>query len=328
MVTIDTEQAVIVWDAAASREHFIRRARFASTAPDFGFLVPTPAVPELAEAPDTVFDRLHQAIQPEVIRRTGLRPLPLLFLLAPFVMTRGAGAPEGALPPAAAPHAVRVLDEKRVAGYQAVVLQASDPDALLKWLAGHHYDARPELREWLAPYVAGKWTITAFKVDAGAARTVATQAVRMSFATDRPFFPYREPADQRRKPAGSRELLVYVLAAGRQAGTVGAAPWTAVTGWAAPRPGLGALVADALPAGATVAEGTWLTALVDRQDPRPGTDDLFFSPAAEQAQVVPPPVEIDERTVVPIPVDLLVLGAAGGAWWRRRRARRARIAAP
>ena len=63
--------------------------------------------------------------------------------------------------------------------------------------------------------------------------------------------------------------------------------------------------------------------MVDRQDPRPGTDDLFFAPAALQQPVIPPPVVIDDRTDVPVPVDLLVMGALGGLWWRRRRARRA-----
>jgi hypothetical protein len=325
VVSIETEQALIVWDAAAGREHFVRRGRFASTAADFGFLVPTPGVPELAEAPDAVFDRLHAAVQPEVVRRTGLRPQPLAVLLLPFTMllSRSAGAPEGMMSAAGPPQSVRVIDEKRVAGYQAVVLQADDPQALLKWLAEHHYDARPELQEWLVPYVAARWTITAFKVDAGAARTVATQAVRMSFATDRPFFPYREPADQRRQALGSRELLVYLVAAGRQAGSVGGAPWKAVTGWAGPRSDLGSLLAPALPAGTALAEGSWLNMLVDRQDPRPGTDDLFFARAADQAAVIPPPVVIDDRSDLPVPVDLLALGLVGGLWWRRRRARRA-----
>jgi len=326
VVTIETEQALIVWDAAAGREHFVRRARFASTAADFGFLVPTPGVPELAEAPDAVFDRLHEAIQPEVVHRTGLRVVPVAVVLLPLMMfSRRVGSmPEGAMVTAGPPQqAVRVIDEKRVAGYQAVVLQASDPQSLLKWLADHHYDARPELQEWLVPYVANKWTITAFKVDAGAARTVATQAVRMSFATDRPVFPYREPADQRKKATGWRELLVYLVAPGRQEGAVGSAPWKAVTGWAGPRPALGGLVGAALPAGSAVPADAWLTMMVDRQDPRPGTDDLFFVPAALQQPVIPPPVVIDDRTALPVPVDLLVMGAAGGLWWRRRRARRA-----
>ena len=319
VVTIETEQALIVWDGAARREHFVRRARFESSAGDFGFLVPTPTPPELAEVPDAVFDRLHEAIAPEVVHRTGLRPLPFALLALPFTMMRTRSAPDGAsLPVAAAPQAVRVLEEKRVGGYQAVVLQAEDPTALLRWLAGHGYDARPELQEWLVPYIQRKWTITAFKVDPGSAHDVATQAVRMSFASDRPFFPYREPADQRQKPHGFRELLVYLATPARMEGALGSGQrWDASTSWAAPRPGLGALVAPALPAGAAVAEGTWLHAFVDRQDPRPGTDDLFFGPSPA-GTVRPPPVVIDDRTELPLPLDLLAGAFVGVLWWRRR----------
>src|SRR5437016_3719837 len=51
-VEIADESAIIVWDAAAKTQHFIRRASFATAAHDFGFLVPTPAQPTLAEASD------------------------------------------------------------------------------------------------------------------------------------------------------------------------------------------------------------------------------------------------------------------------------------
>ena len=46
---IAEESAVIVWEGATRTEHFVRRATFATTAADFGFLVPTPSKPELAE---------------------------------------------------------------------------------------------------------------------------------------------------------------------------------------------------------------------------------------------------------------------------------------
>src|SRR4029450_10599036 len=128
----------------------LRRARFAPSAPDFGFLVPTPTPPELAEAPDAVFDRLREAIQPEVAHRTGLRPVPFALVLLPFMYLQrgapmdGAGLPAVAGMPQARPP-VRVLDEKRVAGYEAAVLQADDAPALLRWLADHKYDAGARL---------------------------------------------------------------------------------------------------------------------------------------------------------------------------------------
>src|ERR1019366_3826961 len=44
-IRIAEESAIIVWDPVKKIEHFIRRATFDTKSPDFGFLVPTPAVP-------------------------------------------------------------------------------------------------------------------------------------------------------------------------------------------------------------------------------------------------------------------------------------------
>src|SRR5262249_34877676 len=65
-VQIAEESAIIVWDEQQKREHFIRRASFHTTGKDFGFLVPTPDKPELAEVPDHVFDQLDLATRPDV----------------------------------------------------------------------------------------------------------------------------------------------------------------------------------------------------------------------------------------------------------------------
>src|SRR6516165_6284836 len=69
VVQIAEESAIIVWDAKARVEHFIRRASFHSTGKDFGFLVPTPAKPELSEVADSVFDQLEQATKPELVEK-------------------------------------------------------------------------------------------------------------------------------------------------------------------------------------------------------------------------------------------------------------------
>src|SRR5262249_32729237 len=115
-VEIAEESAIIVWDAKASREHFIRRASFHTTGKDFGFLVPTPDKPELAEVPARVFHQLEAATAPEVIRQTKVGGFEPTLLCGMFFLLRSA-APTGMAP-------VRVLDEQRVAGYDAVVLEA------------------------------------------------------------------------------------------------------------------------------------------------------------------------------------------------------------
>src|SRR5205085_9923859 len=116
------ESAIIVWDAAAKTQHFIRRASFATAAHDFGFLVPTPAQPTLAEASDDAFARLGQITAPRVIRETRYDPVPGISCAA---------APRSAAPPAGS---VQVLEQRRVAGYDAAVLAADDPAALNRWL--------------------------------------------------------------------------------------------------------------------------------------------------------------------------------------------------
>ena len=324
-VEILGEQALIVWDAAARRQHFIRRARFLSDAPGFGFLVPTPTEPELAAVPDVVFDALHEAIQPEVVTRTGPRLVPFSLLLMPFLRSRGAyeGAPAGAPLTAAPPPKVRVLQEQRVAGFDAAVLQADDTGALMAWLLRHGFLGESELMTWVRPYVDQGWTITAFKIAAAPGASVSTQAVRMSFATERPFFPSREPDLRGRPPGPARELLVYLVAAGRMDGAIGSGlRWPAEVSYSAPKRGLQALLSPALPPG-QVPAAPWLTAFVDRSNPRPGSEDLFFSQEPTQQTIVPDPIIRDDRTDVPLPVDLALGLAAGGWWWRRRRRRRA-----
>jgi hypothetical protein len=108
----------------------------------------------------------------------------------------------------------------------------------------------------------------------------------MSFQTGQPFFPYREPAA---KPGGNPRLLrVYLLAEDRVAGTIGAdGEWPARTLWSSTveerdRDRLLQLVA--LPY-TRAPNAVRLTLLEDASSPRPGTDEVYFKPAADQSQV-------------------------------------------
>src|SRR5688500_4691194 len=73
-VEIVTESALIIWDAKEKRQHFIRRASFETKVPYFGFLVPTPTEPDLAEAPDELFTKLEDWTKPEVQEKTRYEP--------------------------------------------------------------------------------------------------------------------------------------------------------------------------------------------------------------------------------------------------------------
>lgn len=307
-VTIAEESAVIVWDSKTRTEHFIRRASFDTESSDFGFLVPTPTRPALAEAKDDAFRHLWELMRPEIISReeTHFDFTPLILL--PFLsLGERAGAP------APTAKSVRVLDVQRVAGYDAVVLEADDPAALTEWLRKREYAASPELAEWLAPYVIKKWKITAFKIAKDSAgKQVSTSAVRMSFQSDRPFFPYREPVERKPAQKSARSLQVLFLGDARMEGAIGeSAParWPGRTNWAGAlkekeRESLArelALSADQLP------EKLWLTAFEDSSSPRPGTADLYFSEATDQTSVLPPPMIVTPTRLIRIPVDVIFI---------------------
>ncbi len=258
---IDAEDALIVWDAARHTEHFIRRANFAQARGSFGFVVPTPTRPELAEVDNAVFDRLA---------RLYLRPAP-----RSAVGGRTATAPS-------ARGGVEVVEVRRVAGLDATVLRAADPEALQQWLLRHGFASRPGLTAWLGRYTTGDWHLTAFRYDAGTQERVGSRAIRLSFASERPFYPYAEPTDQRAQP--HRRLRLTVVAPVRMEGRLGDNPWAARTGFAAQRPMTavlsGAVADDALPVSA------WMTTFDDHPSRR-GSDDLYFVPAASQQRVAP-----------------------------------------
>jgi|CXWL01.1.fsa_nt_gi hypothetical protein len=268
-VHIAEESAIILWDAASKTQHFIRRASFETQAKDFGFLVPTPSVPELKEADDDAFDFLHRLTTPPPPRET-----------AKSEMTNKAA-------PAAAAPKVEVIARVQVAGYDAAVLKANDAGALDQWLKANGYASSPELADWYKPYVAKNWIITAFKIAGGAAARsrLEASAVRMSFKAEQPYFPYREPAGA--KASGPRLLNVFYVGDARVEGRIGAGGnWPGKAVWS------GAMASDdrerllkLLKLSDVPVAGARLTRFIDSSSPRPGTDDLLFSPSADQSEV-------------------------------------------
>ncbi len=311
-IDVVEESAVIVWDPATRTQHFIRRATFRGSARDFGFLVPTPTAPALTAVDDGIFDTLQAKIEPPTIERT--RRKIHWTLLGIFRLANQEETATGASP-------VEVLATAKVAGYEAAVLDATDANALREWLQANGYATTPDLEQWLDVYIRQRWKITAFKIDKTQSATDAqTQAVKMSFTTDRPFFPYREPESQRTGSNTARVLRVFFLGPERVYGTIGTASWPGILRWSD-------VLDEALRAQLAKAAGVGiparLSAFIDIGS-RSGTDDLFFAKAAVQSAYIPPP-RIDENVeTVLIPLD--VIGAAlllVLVFYRRRHSRRA-----
>lgn len=281
-VHIAEESAIIIWDAATKTQHFIRRASFETKAKDFGFLVPTPTVPKFEEADDEAFEHLKRITAPEVRQ------------LSPEMK---AEAPKAAMK---APQIVVVATAK-VAGYDAAVLEATDAGALNRWLKEHGYASSPDLEDWFRPYIEKKWLISAFKIasDAPGGDKLETKAVHMSFQTEKPFFPYREPESQR-KESGDRKarmLRIFFLGEARFDGTVGVAgAWPGSVAWSNSIVGDRDRLMDLVKLPRYDASAaTLLTEFEDRSSPRPGTDDLFFRVAPDQSNMQRPVTYVSQQ---------------------------------
>jgi len=178
---VNADQTVLIlWDSVTKMQHFVRRASFKGDTSQVGFIVPSPSRPELEESGDSVFTKLEQITAPVPAKRRSY----------------------GCSRPAAksAVTSVVVIERKRVAGFDAVVLQAGFADDLSKWLVENGYANSAALSVWAQPYVEQKWFFVALKlapeepqrVQAGV-QSVDAKALRISFKTEKPLFPYREP---------------------------------------------------------------------------------------------------------------------------------------
>jgi hypothetical protein len=316
-VRIASETALIVWDEKSKTQHFIRRASFETREPYFGFLVPTPTKPTLAETPDEVFQRLEEWTKPEERTETDYQSfIPI-------------GLPSSGEPK---DFSVEVVESGRVANFNYVVLKANDRQKLRGWLDENGYDARPRLTDWLEVYIKQGWYLTAFRIakqDSGHDEA-SMKAIRMSFTTDGPFFPYREPAaDAGTKSPRRRLLRVFVVSGQRMQGVLGAGkavwakrgnmpgmvfeaektPWPGEAVWANP---LQAEQHEAMTMlldrrQVPLNKGAWLTVFDDGSSPRPGSDDLFFYASDDQSTLQREPIIHYQIVYRPGPVDLCCL---------------------
>jgi hypothetical protein len=336
---LNADQTVImIWDPAAKRQHFIRQASFQADAKDFAFLIPTPSQPELEEAGNETFATLREYTKPQVIHRPRGGGCNLGCSAEKF-------AAEGA-----AKSEVRVLEQKLVAGFQATVLEADDLTVLVKWLEENGYNYSAAVSEWAEPYVAQGWKFTALKVappeptadEPGAASaegtsaaktsTVKASALRLSFNTDRPLFPYREPnyvqtaggstERQNQLAAAQRLLRVYFLSNARYEGELTATqPWTGKVAWAgklADHQRTVVLEQLKLPAD-TGPKDFYLTEFEDHWPYKVAPADLYFAAAKDQSDVERPPVYVSREAGGDVSLAVLIALAFAIPLWKRRR---------
>ncbi len=320
MSVVNADQTVIIlWDAANKTQHFIRKASFKSDAKDFGFIVPSPSQPELDESGNDAFPYIEYLTRPEIHRKFRLSNL-------------GCGCGKSASD--SAPSAgVTVLEQKTVAGFDATVLAATSAADLVRWLGDNGYAFSPEVEAWAKPYVDQGWNFTALKMakseNGEQVKDVTSDALRISFKTDRPLFPYREPdstASAGALGANHRLLRVYFLAEARYQGQLTESdPWTGSVAWSDKlRPEDRATILERLklPASTGPAE-FWLTEFEDYWPYRVAPADVYFSRNSDQSVHKRPIEYVYVPSVLPTDVTAYALVAmiVGPIYFRRLRRR-------
>lgn len=272
---VNADQTVLlIWDPKTKTEHFIRKASFKAEGDDFGFLVPSPSRPQLSESGGEAFPHLANITRPQVKPQVGF----------------GCSAPTTRF--AAVGNAVTVLEQKDVAGFHATVLSATSASAFTGWLKTNGYYFSPEVEAWAAPYVRDGWMFTALRVakrsKSPAGTSVKADALRITFQTEHPLFPYREPDSReaaRKVGASSRLLRLYFISDERYEGALdGTHSWSGKAVWSNPLPQsekdtLRRLLKLPPSSGP---QKWWLTEFEDhwRYGIAPG--DLYFAPARTQ----------------------------------------------
>ena len=313
---VNSDQTVVIlWDPATKTEHFIRRASFKSDADDFGFLIPTPAQPELNESGDDVFPYLKKLTEPEIQTKT--RPKGSGGCLAcsdnQTDFTRVGNKMEVA--------SVAVLKEKSVAGFKAQVLEASSAEALTGWLKKNGYAYSPEVEAWAKPYVEAGWKITALKVEKAkgdtAEKKVAASSLRLSFKTDRPLFPDRRKPDPKNMAsslgATHRLLRIYFVGDARYRGDLTPEiAWNANVAWSNKLDATQRKqTLDLLKLPDTTGPAAfWLTEFEDDWPYRVAPADLYFTAGSDQSTVKRKPIIVYVSSDLPSDLMFCALGVA------------------
>ncbi len=300
---VEAERAIIIWDKTHHLEHFIRQATINGSS-DMAFLVPTPETPQMGSVDPAIYDLANLVGKPAPVAAE--RVVTPWDIFAPYgarvLEQPGLSFPSGTvitgsttLPQTQHKSGPAVL-EQDVAGFHVTTLATDDYPAVAAWLAGNGFPATTQLEAWIKGYGARHWKINAFrliKTQKTGDGTLTTPALRLTFHTDAPYYPYSEPADRQSPTAfspGGRLLTVAVLSDARMGGALANHnSWPGALRYAGPASPAGLQTAQPghWLAAAGLADGSTmlppqLTMFADASNPRNGTADLYFSPATDQ----------------------------------------------
>lgn len=179
-VSSTAQKAVIIYEKGT--ETMVISTQFRGDAKNFGWVIPVPARPEVAKSADELFTSLNELTAPKYDY-----PVPMV---QPLMQEKGAGAGES----------VQVLETKKVGVYEIKILEASDAQALAKWLEENKYMYPKEGSYILDEYIRNRWYFVAAKIDTTALEALSftealkqghAQPIKIAFKSDKLVYPMK-----------------------------------------------------------------------------------------------------------------------------------------
>lgn len=176
--SLTREKVLIIHDADRAQQHFIREVAFRKADQPFGFVVPTPTRPEVAEVEHSPFPELRKHFRFEQQPRSTSK--------------NAIGSDDKSA------RGVEVMSVDKVGSFTAFVLAATDAAALSTWLKDNELSNTPATEQWLDHYVRMGFYYVAMRYDppskAEADAAIVAETIRISFATPVAYYPYFEPS--------------------------------------------------------------------------------------------------------------------------------------
>lgn len=302
-VAMADQNNIIIWDAAAKTQHFIRNAQFRTQESNFSFVAPSPAVPNLESVDESVFLTLEHHIAANTVSQKQSEK------------AMASGDSVSASP--------EIIQQKQVGNFLATTLKANDGQAIADWLTENDYQTTPDTAQWLDFYAKKGWVLTAFKLNRAAnynpeLNLYSTGAIRMSFKTERPFNPFFVPANNL-DPASRSSLRLHFISLDRHQATLESELWREPTSVVS----LNAFVADQLVRKLklpfTAIPDSALVSTYSSAFPVPAKDDIYFLPLGT-ATVTPPSSTAQANSAVAFGLGALALalGAVAASRFRRK----------
>ena len=201
-ITEPTQKACLAW--SDGQERLVLQVSFKGEAERFAWLVPTPSVPKVSKADDSIFHTLHLETAPKYKYWFDADKR-----LSELSYTKGR---EGAM---RARPAVDVIERKQVGVYDVAVLRSGDTRSLLDWLRQNGFYVSDKLSSVVSDYIRRGWVFTAMRIDPKQKSGVSErlkqgvlQSIDFQFSTAKPIYPLKVSSAN----AGSTDVLIYTIA--------------------------------------------------------------------------------------------------------------------